>query len=109
MATTLSELHDNIENCCSVGLSSVISGDAIEISQQKLLVHLLLHFGHTHHDDGLSLWRQTFSYICFQTTEHEWPKDFVELRNHVLLGILIVNVEIEPFFKLIARCKDVGK
>ena len=34
---------------------------------------------------------ETFGNISFQTTQHEWAQDLVQLTNHVLLGFLVLN------------------
>lgn len=106
MTTALSELHDDIKNSRSV-LLGTLAGDGIDITQQQLLVQLLLDLGHTNHDESLCLGRQPLGNVLLDTTNHEWTKDVVKLGDHILLGLVIVNVEIEPFVELLGRGEDV--
>ena len=65
-----------------------------------LLLQLLLHRRHTNHQNRLRLGRESLCHIGLQTTEHKRAQDFVELRDHVLLGLFIINVQVKPFVKL---------
>mmetsp|Transcript_28915 Transcript_28915/g.83963 ORF Transcript_28915/g.83963 Transcript_28915/m.83963 type:complete len:731 (+) Transcript_28915:2411-4603(+) len=106
MATALAQLHDDIEDGRSV-LLCALSGDGIDIAKQQLLVQLLLDLGHTDHDEGLRLRRQALGNILLDTADHKGTEDVVKLGNHILLGLVIVDVKIEPLVELLRGREDV--
>lgn len=62
VTTAFAELHDDIQNGGAI-FSSIVSRKRIQISQQKLFVQLLLHLGHSHHDNCLRLWGQSLGNV----------------------------------------------
>lgn len=53
--------------------------------------------------DGLRLRRQALLHLSLEATQHERTKNSVQLVNHLLLRLLIINLQIEPLFSVINR------
>lgn len=46
--------------------------------------------------DSLGLGRQRLFHVSLETPEHEWPQDLVKLVNDLLLGLFVVDLQVEP-------------
>ena len=71
------------------------------------LKQLFLHFRHSDHYQGLCLGRESLGHILLDTADHEGAEDVMELGDHGFLGLLVVNIEVEPLVKLLGGGKDI--
>lgn len=50
-------------------------------------------------------WKRSL-YVCLETSKDKGFENFVELRNEFILFVIILDIEIEPFIKLLRAFKD---
>ena len=55
------------------------------------------------------LGRKGFLHVCLETSKDKRFENFVELRNEFILFVIILDIEIEPFIKLLGAFKDLKR
>jgi hypothetical protein len=53
--------------------------------------------------------RKRSLHVCLESTKDKGFENFVELRNELILFVVILNIEIEPFIKLFRAFKDLQR
>lgn len=95
MIADLLELHEDIEQF------NLISDpiDYVHVALKYIFVQLLLQFGQTDEQVDFFFQREILLHVHFQTTQHEWPQQTMDLLYYVLLGFLLCRLIFALYVK----------
>ena len=99
LTCAFAKLHDDVENGCPA--PSIFPLNGINISDENVSVELFLHRTHSSEQNCFVFGRQGLLNVGLQPPEHERSKDFVQLRDQLILFFVVLYVQIKPFIKLL--------
>ena len=107
MIAYLLELHQNIQQLNSIFVIPII--DCRDVSGEDPLVELLLQLGQSNGKMDLLLLWQCMLFLNLEAPEHEGPEEAMDLRDDLLLFLLVIPLligELKQLLELIRRLKE---
>eukprot|EP00968_Pinguiococcus_pyrenoidosus_P021742 scaffold2908_cov257-Pinguiococcus_pyrenoidosus.AAC.3 len=105
VVAALSQLHNDVQDRAAARPRLALDGG--DVSLEELPVEALLHGGHSNEQDCLRFRGQALLHVRLEPAQHERPQQLVQLADDSLLGVVVINVKVEPVVELLGACEDV--